>query len=244
MPKLNQILAIEKDLKAKAERELTEVYRQIQKEELFQGRVASYHPYEENGQKEADQRQAVQVTGENILARITDARVRLYDIVFTKDKTNTVAKATVKVGDVVLLEDVPVSTLLYLEKQLVDLHTCVSKIPVLASDKAWKFDSNQNTFVTDAAKSFKMKKVPRTLVKAEPTQFHPAQVDVFHEDIQVGEWTTTHQSGALPAERKARVLERISQFREAVKFAREEANSTLTTDVTAGKKLFDFLFGG
>lgn len=244
MAKLNQILAIEKDLKGKAERELTDIYKQVQKEELFQGRIASYRSYDENGEKEPEKNQPVQVTGEQVLSRITDARVRLYDVVFTKDATNQVSKATIKVDTTVLLENMPVSSLLYLEKQLLDLDTCVRKIPVLASDKAWKWDPNQNTYVTEPVASYKMKKVPRTLVKAAATEHQPAQVDVLFEDIQVGEWTTIHTSGALPADRKAKILDRIAKLREAVKFAREEANGIQTVDVTAGKRMFEYLFGG
>ncbi len=243
MAKLNQILAIEKDLKAKNERELTDVYKQLQKEDLFLGLTTSFRPYDDAAVKEPSTSKKIQVTGEEILGRVVEARTRLYDIVFTKDKTNTVSKATVKVGELVLLQDVPVSTLLYLEKQLVDLHTCVSKIPTLAPDKTWTFDTNQNACVTAPALSYRMKKIPVVLVKAAATVEHPAQVDVTHEDRAVGEITTVHSSGALTAERKQKILDRIAQLREAAKFAREEANGIQTVDVEAGKKIFDFLFG-
>lgn len=43
--------------------------------------------------------------------------------------------------------------------------------------------------------------VPRNHVKAEATDKHPAQVEVYHEDVPVGYWTTVKFSGALPARR-------------------------------------------
>jgi hypothetical protein len=242
MAKLNQLLAIEKDLKAKNEKALTAIYQALGKEELFLGRVQTYRSYDEQGQKLPDQRQLVQSTAEGILRQVTDSRARLYDVIFSKDKTNTSAHASVKVNGTVLLQDVPVSTLLYLEKQLIDLQTVIGKIPTLASDKVWTFDPNTNMFVTDPVKSWTTKKVPKTLVKVAATTEHPAQTEVYHEDIQVGEWTTIHHSGAMPAERKVRILDRIAELREAVKFAREEANAIAVQDVAAGQKIFDFLF--
>jgi hypothetical protein len=35
-------------------------------------------------------------------------------------------------------------------------------------------------------------------VKAEATEKHPAQVEVYHEDVVVGQWKTVKFSGALP----------------------------------------------
>lgn len=242
MPKLCQILAIEKDLKVRNERELTEIYKHIQKEAVFNGRVTTYRPYDQNGEKQADQVQPVIMTADTVLARIVASRSRLYDIVFTKDTTNQQAKAVLTVEGRELLKDVPVTTLLYLDKQLVDLATCIGKIPTLPADKIWRYDTNANCYVTAPVLSWQQKKVLTPLVKAPATDHHPAQVDVVSSDVQVGEFTTVHQSGAIPAERKARILERIATLREAVKVAKEEANSITTTDVSAGKVIFDYLF--
>jgi hypothetical protein len=42
-----------------------------------------------------------------------------------------VAKADIKVGDAVIARDVPVTYLIWLEKQLVEMATVVGKLPVL-----------------------------------------------------------------------------------------------------------------
>ena len=52
--------------------------------------------------------------------------------------------------------------------------------------------------------TLRTKKVPRNHVKAEATEKHPAQVEVYYEDVAVGYWTTVKFSGALPAQPRQR----------------------------------------
>ena len=82
-----------------------------------------------------------------------------------------------------LLRDVPVSYLLFLEKQLVDLHTFVKKLPVLDAAESWTIDPSADCWRTEAVRTMRTKKVPRNHVKAEATEKHPAQVEVYYEDV-------------------------------------------------------------
>ncbi len=86
------------------------------------------------------------------------------------------------------------------------------------------------------------KKVPRVLVTYEATKEHPAQVQVWHEDVKVGEWTKIEYSGALPQQRVAQLLERVDALKKAVQFAREAANSMEVTQPQIGKAFFDHVF--
>jgi hypothetical protein len=79
---------------------------------------------------------------------------------------------------------------------------------------------------------------------AEATDKHPAQVQVFTEDVLVGYWTKTEFSGALSAERVNEISTRLDELRTAVKFAREEANTIDVTDVHYGAAILDYLFEG
>jgi hypothetical protein len=72
---------------------------------------------------------------------------------------------------------------------------------------------------------------------------HPAQVEVYHEDVAVGYWTTVKFSGALAAKRVNDILDRVSKLQTAVKFAREEANNTDVVDQPVGAAVFGYLFG-
>src|SRR6266540_1537121 len=81
-----------------------------------------------------------------------------------------------------------------------------------------------------------------TLTKAVATEKHPAQVEMYFEDVLVGYWTTVKFSGALPQARVSELKARVVKLAEAVKVAREAANSTQVTDQKIGDKIFGYLF--
>jgi hypothetical protein len=141
-----------------------------------------------------------------------------------------------------LLRDVPVTYLLFLEKQLVDLHTFVKKLPVLDASETWALDPSADCFATEPVQTVKTKKVPRNHVKAEATDKHPAQVEVYHEDVVVGYWKTVKFSGALPAKRVNELLDRVERLQQAVKFAREEANNQAVEEQKVGRTVLSYLF--
>ena len=114
---------------------------------------------------------------------------------------------------------------------------------MLDAAETWNFDSSADAYATEAVQTTRTKKIPRNHVKAEATEKHPAQVEVYYEDVVVGHWRTVKFSGALPATRIKELLDRGDKLQQAVKFAREEANNSEVTDVKVGEKVFDYLFG-
>ena len=185
----------------------------------------------------------VQVSAADVLVDVQRTLTRLFDVVLTQDTANAGAKADVVVDGHAILRDVPVTYLLFLEKKLVDLHTFVDKLPVLDPAEDWEFDEARGCYASAAVQTVRSKKVPRNHVKAEATDRHPAQVEVYTEDVPVGRWTTTKLSGALPATRVKELREQVTKLQEAVKFAREQANSVTITDAKAGDAVFGYLFG-
>jgi len=242
MTKLNQIIAVEKGVKTKALRDFTDAHRETNKTQLLSGISRTYQPKDEEGDQLPSERTLVQVKADEVIDKVTDALTNLFDVTLTKEKANAKATANVVVDNMTILSDVPVTYLLFLEKQLTNLHTFIGDLPVLDSSEEWEFDPNTGTYVTQITKSVKTKKVPKNWVKAEATDKHPAQVEIFHEDIIVGTWSTRKSSGSLPATRVNELLSRVESLQTAVKFAREEANNTEITDAKAGKAVFDFLF--
>ncbi|HEV3171801.1 MAG TPA: hypothetical protein VGZ32_15735 [Actinocrinis sp.] len=241
--KLNQIIAVEKGVKSKSFQELTEAHHAVQKAVLLSGISRTYQAKDEEGEQLPPESTRVQVKAEEVLRRTAATLTRLFDVTATKDWANCVAKADVTVDGRTLVKDAPVSYLLFLEKQLTDLHTFVKKLPVLDAAEAWSHDPSTDAWKTEPVKTIKTKKVPRNHVKAEATEKHPAQVEVYYEDIPVGYWTTVKFSGALPAVRINELLERVESLQAAVKFAREEANGTAVTDQHVGDAVFGYLFG-
>ena len=242
MARLNQIIAVEKGVKSRSFQELTDAHQALQKPALLAGIARTYRPKDEEGEQLPAESTKVQVKAEEIVRQTTAILTRLFDVTATKDWTNCVAKADVVIDGEPLLRDVPVAYLLFLEKQLVDLHTFVRKLPVLDAAETWAYDASADCWATDATQTTRTKKIPRNHVKAEATEKHPAQVEVYYEDVVVGYWKTVKFSGALPAKRVNELLERVEKLQQAVKFAREEANGTEAVERETGEKVFRFLF--
>ncbi|GGB78629.1 hypothetical protein [Deinococcus soli (ex Cha et al. 2016)] len=241
MPRLNQIIAVEKGVKSRSLAELTEAHHQLQKPTLLGGIARTYRPRDEEGETLPPESTRVQVRAEDILRQTAAILTELFDVTATKDWANCEAKADVVIGERVLLREVPVSYLLFLEKQLNDLNTFVRKLPVLDASESWTFDPGADAYATEPVQTLRTRKVPRNHVKAEATDKHPAQVEVYYEDVTVGYWRTVKFSGALPAQRIHELQTRVQKLQQAVKFAREEANAHEVTPQTPGEKVFAYL---
>lgn len=242
MPQLNQIIAVRKGLTGRTEREVTDVYKQLQKKDLFGGLSRVYTPKEDGGEQLPPEDKRVQHKAPDLLDTAAAALKKLFDVTATLDNGNTLARADVKIGGVVIVAQAPVPLLLFLEKQLVDWRTQVSALPVLDTADDWRVDpTTDNLFRTDPVQSNRSKKVHRNWVKAEATDKHPAQVEIYFEDVPIGSWSTTKLSGAVPSRRKDELVERANELIDAVKQAREVANSMEIPQVRVGQDIFDYL---
>lgn len=243
MARLNQIIAIEKGVKTTSFQELTESHQLLQKPALLSGISRTYRPKDEEGEQLPPESTKVQVRAEEVIRQTSQTLTRLFDVTATKEWANCSAKSDVVVDGTTLLTGVPATYLLFLEKQLVDMHTFIKKLPTLDNAETWELDASADAFATEPVQTVKTKKIPRNHVKAEATEHHPAQVEVYFEDVVVGTWRTVKFSGALPARRINELLERVEKLQEAVKFAREEANNLEVEDQKMGGKVFQYLFG-
>lgn len=233
MPRLNQIVAVEKGEKAKATRRFTELHRLSQLLGPLSGIVRTYQPRQEDGDHLPDERTRVQYSVEELNDQVVETLGNLFNIVATKDFANRAARADLVVDGETLLLGVPVPYLLWLEKQLADLRTYVDKLPTLDPAEVWSHDSATGVYRSAPVQTVKTRKVPKNHVRAEATDKHPAQVDVFTVDEPVGDWTTTKFSGAITEDRRLALLERVDKLANAVKFAREQANSMEVDEVDA-----------
>lgn len=240
--KLCQVLAIEKGVKSRVNGAITKLYHAAQKPVLFSGLTKSYEPLDEDGLCYPPESQKVQVRAGDILKTTKVVIKELFDVTAQKDFANCHAKADVKVCGKVLLEQAPVTYLLFLEKQLTDLKTLVAKLPILDASEDWHWDAAAGLFKSTAVKSTRTQKVQKPIVLYQATENHPAQTQLISEDVVVGHWTTTKHSAAMPIDDRVELLERIEKVLKAVKFAREEANASAANEVdTSG--VLNFIFG-
>lgn len=242
MTSLHQLLAAEKGVKGRTERDLTNAYHTIQKTPLLSGVARTYAPVDDDGERLPAESTLVQVRVGDVLDSVNKAMTELFDVVLTKDAANQAATADVVVDGRVILPDVPVTTLLFLEKRLTDLHTFMSKLPTLDAADEWHFDANRGVYATDPVETRRTEKIPQTHILHEPTEHHPAQTHLYHKDVTVGTWTTVKFSGALPASRVAELTGRVVALQKAVITARQQANETPVMDRRMGEQVMDFLF--
>jgi len=242
--KLNQIVAIEKGEKARIQKELNEHFSLLSKGTLVNGIQRTFKPFvDEIGAQRPAESTHVQVKATEVIASVTDLLTRLFDVTATKEWANMSAVANVVVNGKVLLEKVPVTYLLFLEKQLAEVANFVRKLPTLDPTERWNYDSNSEVWKTEAVGTLSTKKVMKNHVKAEATDKHPAQVEIFQEDQPVGVWETVKSSGALEISEVKAIQNRINELIVAVKQAREEANSVVADDFAVGKSVFSYIFG-
>jgi hypothetical protein len=244
MSKLNQIIAIEKGIKSRVYGELTDLNKASQKAELFSGFTKSYLKKDEDGEDLPAEKKRVQYTVPEVLRAVERVQTELIDVTARKDFTNCVAKADVVVGGKVIVQGAPVSFLLFLEKQLNDVHTLVTNLPVLDEAEAWVFDANAGMYRTEPKQTHRTKKVAKPIVLYPATPEHPAQTQMVSEDIIAGFWSQVQQSGAMPKPEKLALLTRIETLARAVKEAREAANMQDEVPVAGiGASIFGFIMG-
>jgi hypothetical protein len=243
MTTLHQIIAVEKGVKAKTAQDLAEAHRALGVPSLLSGISRTYQPKDDEGEQLPPESTRVQVKAEEVLGKTAEALTRLFDVTATKDWANCEAKADVVVDGRTLIADAPVSYLLFLEKQFAELHATVRKLPTLDPAEEWDLDANTGAYKTREVHTIRSRKVMRNHVVSEATAQHPAQVHVYQEDVPAGTWKTVKFSGALPAQRVNEIAARVVALHDAVKYAREHANTAVVRDVRVGEDVFGYLFG-
>lgn len=242
MSKLNQIIAIEKGIKAKAYAELTDLNKIAQKADLFNGFFKVYKRKSETGEEFPPESKKVQFTVPELLARTTRGMTESIQVTARKDNTNCSARASVIVDGVTLAENAPATFLIFLEKTFEDFKTFVSNLPVLEDSENWTWDENSQLFKSDASQTHRTKKVQKAIVLYDATEHHPAQTQLITEDDLVGYWHQTKVSGAIPKKNKQVMVERIDKLINAVKEAREAAN--MVEEIKIGdvsSRLFEYI---
>ncbi len=240
--RLNQVLAIESDLKKRVYSELTELDKACRKPDLLNGFVSTYEPLAEDGEMFPPEHKRVQFNTREVLQTIHKSLGELFDIEATKDFANCDAKADIVVDGQVLMAQVPTTYLLFLEKQLKDIGTMLERIVELDPAEEWRGDENdRGMYVSAPNKRHRTKKVQRGIVLYPATTEHPAQAQLITEDQIVGYVTTVKRSGAIPLELKRTLQRRVEKLSNVVKSAREEANTCEVVRRDASK-LLDYVF--
>ena len=240
--KLNQVIATEKGIKARAHGVLSELDKTIQKAELFNGLTRVYLKKDDEGEDLPSEKKHIQFRIQDVLGTMRMSQGELFDVTAQKDIANTVAKAAVMVDGLQVLPELPVSTLLFLEKQVTDLRSFVEAIPVLDNSEDWSLDPNSGLYKAEPVQTHRTKKSVRPLVLYPATPEHPAQTQLVQEDVIAGFWSTVRQSAAMPKTEKDKIASRVEKLLIGIKEARERANDTDASRKPAiGSAVFEYL---
>lgn len=243
MTKLHEIVAIAKGVKSRVYGEVQSLHKEAQKAEPYTGQNKVYRAKDDDGEKFPPESKRVRLNAEDVLKKVAKLQTEQFDTEATKDASNCLAFADLTVDGHILFPKAPVTFLLFLEKQLVDMRTFVDKMPTLDEAEDWTLDPNTGVFRSNLSTTHKTKKIEKALVLYEATKDHPAQTKTVTEDVVIGWWDTIKHSGALPAPRKEALLERIDKLLKATKRAREQANNIDATEKEVGGAVFGYLFG-
>lgn len=243
MPKLFELLAVATGKKSEVEKTVTEFYKTVQKADLFAGHAKTYRPLADDGDRLPADSKNPQARCDALIPQAVAAWVDFFDVTLMVDAGNQQAKADIVVDDQVVAKDVPVTTLLALNKHLNDWVTFIDKLPTPDPAEQWGFDANQNWLATQPFETARTKKVNKPIVLFPATPEHPAQTQLVQEDVLAGYWSQVKFSTAVPAYEKAAMLARAVKLRDAVKTARERANDIKVEKRAIGADLARFVFG-
>jgi hypothetical protein len=242
MARISQLIAVVGGVAAEADKKLGEFRALSSRDDLLSGSERTYRPRIEGGVQLPPKSQKVRLTEDTVLQAVQVLLARKWDLAATLDNANSNAYGDVMIGGHALLEQVPVGHLLYLEKELAGLYSLVEGMPTLDQTKDWTDEGTAPGLHRSVpVETASTDKLPYNHVLSPATAQHPAQVQLMTRDEVVGYWTTVTFSGALHPRRKSVLLDRISELRNAVKMAREEANSESAEDVHEGLVIFEWL---
>jgi len=253
MTKLHEILAVEGTKEGYFKNSLVEMTNLFTKKiSHFSGfnKILTLHG-EETPEKVAKElseteNQTVTTTVQSELDYLSGVVSNYVDVIYQKDEANQRAVADIIIDGVVLIQDVPVTTLLSLENKLKQVRPVYDQIPTLQPGTTWKLDESlgKNIYIdVDKQIRTKTKKGFDFKVLTAATDKHPAQIEKWETVEDIGFSTLTRWTGMISVADKVELLKKFDKLADAIKQARQRANEVEVVDKKIGSALFKYLHG-
>ncbi|MEZ0373217.1 MAG: hypothetical protein ACAI44_29260 [Candidatus Sericytochromatia bacterium] len=251
IPQLHEILAVEQEIKANAERvrgQTVDIFRTRQSH--FVGMRRTFRPfavdedYGETGAERLEAETRLVTTVPEEIAQMLKTVGQALDIGFQIDEANTAARADLVIDGEVLAKDVPATFLLQLEKRLKEIRTVLKEIPTFDPVRIWSVDpgaDKKHVLRAEPVTTIRKQRQRKYNVMVEASKEHPAQVDIVEVEVPIGEIRAYDWTGMISPGRKAALLEQIDKLSAAVKSARSRANTTPVADKKVAERLFHYL---
>ncbi len=248
MTKLHEVLAVEASKEKIANKLVMESIRTLGKENLFSGQVRRLVMLDTNeSYLDGEERVALTSTVDENLEYLMKPLADYWDVVLQKDDANQKATAEVILNDTAITGPLPATFLLGMETKLNNLRKLYEAIPTLAPGINWDVDAQERPGTFKARNdivSFKTEKDMEFKEASPATEHHPAQIAKLERTRNTGTYTLTKWSGMLTPLDKAERLARLDELLNAVKQARQRANSVKVEDAKVGTDLLDFINHG
>lgn len=249
MPKLHEILAVEKSRTEQSRVLIADAGKKFGKSEYFSGhyktlKMISDSPENEAIENSSKDSKELPTTVVETLSYVFQHWAVAEDVIFQKNTTNQLAKADIEFRGNVIASNVPVDELMGLEHRLLDLRKLIVDVPTLSASVKWEQDQSGRKGAWRAVNpevTTKTEKTSAAVVLYEATDKHPAQIEKVNKDVIVGTFTKEVITGAATSLQKANSLQVIDDLLASVKQARMRANSTEIERVNIGKTITDLI---
>lgn len=249
MPKLHELLAVEKNLQNQANKCRHElmVTTFANKRHHFTEKRITFTPSTEGAEPVVEEQSDIQTTVKDEMDWISGMLVKAMDVAHQVDVANTLAKADVVTEDGrQLLQNVPAASLLQMETNLTQVHELIAAIPTQDPAKGFKPDPDRGPGYFKAREVVKnrTKKTPRAFEVSPATKEHPAQATILQEDVPIGTIRELEWSTLITPTVKSQMLDRCEMAMRAVKKARARANemNLEVKDNLVGKVMLEYVF--
>lgn len=233
MPKLYEILAVEKTKQTGVNKLVEETLNKFSKEHFFSGYTKTLTMLKDSIENKTIEESSKDIkvlptTVEETLLYLLPFWAESENVQMAKNKTNQLAVADIIFRNNTIAKEVPVDELMGLETRLENLRKLFDKIPTLDAAKEWTInnDGRPGSYVAVSPDiTVKTEKSTTPVILYPATEQHPAQVKEVSKDETVGSFTRIPYSGAATSKQKANLLATVDELIASVKQARMRANS-------------------
>jgi len=244
--KLHEILAVEGDLEARAKDAMHDAKTKFSTPAFFHGFKRELEMFDgDDGTHYPPETQQVTYVVDEILKSVSDHSSRYFDVMLAKESTNQMAKADLIVNGETISKDLPATFLLGMESRLKVLKNALDTIPTLPPGRDYVLDEDvaDNIFKTrDPERTFKTANRIKHKVLYDATKEHPAQIEKWSEQENVGAYTKVEWFSSMSPNGKRKLIQRLNDMIMGCKKARQKANSVEVTRKEVGRDIFGYLF--
>lgn len=247
MGKIHELLAVQTNLNGQATKLRTDLQATFEKKRhLFEETLQTFTSSEEHGALPVvEESKTIQTTVGKELSWISKKLIQQVDVGYQVDLANTQAAADIETEDGnILARAVPATTLLWLEKRILEWKELFVAIPTLDPAKGFVADADKGDGIYKAreVRKTRTRKVKEVITLVPPTDKHPGQAQLVDIDKPIGTIIELAWSSMLTPALKADLLDRTEVLYRAVTKARAKANETeISKDKKIASDIFEFL---